>query len=341
MDELLTQETRNLQSSWMRHKRELLRDYLVQDVEDPRLNVSSILIRHWLVNALLPGRFEALMEQELQFAVAMNWILRMAANCPPGWADEAICGLMSGQEESSTPTIPPYIFRTFEGLSHGNGRGDADNYLADALLSMQANPRESGAIPERILNTFGRLWQNRMGSVLHPLRRLTVMEQACGSANDYRCLESYGVARLLEYTGQDLCTKNIRNAREMFPCAKFEAGNVLDIHTPDKCVDLCFAQDLLEHLSPQAMERAMDELCRVTRRQLLVGFFNMHNRPEHCIRPMDPYHWNDLSMEQTMASFEKRGGKVSAVEIDALLASRFGCGDTHNKGAWTFIVSFD
>ena len=41
---------------------------------------------------------------------------------------------------------------------------------------------------------------------------------ACGSANDYRFLHSCGVADFLDYTGYDLCAKNIQNARGIFRC---------------------------------------------------------------------------------------------------------------------------
>src|SRR4051812_24408489 len=62
MDELLRTETVNLTKSWMQHDREMLRDYLVTGVEDPRINVQSILSRHFLNVALFGKRFEGLFE---------------------------------------------------------------------------------------------------------------------------------------------------------------------------------------------------------------------------------------------------------------------------------------
>ena len=40
---------------------------------------------------------------------------------------------------------------------------------------------------------------------------LTVLEFACGSANDYRAFADYGIARFLDYTGVDLNETNIAN----------------------------------------------------------------------------------------------------------------------------------
>ena len=56
-------------------------------------------------------------------------------------------------------------------------------------------------------------------------QRLSVLEAACGSANDYRFIEAFGLARLLDYTGFDLCEKNIFNAKQLFPMAQFNVDN--------------------------------------------------------------------------------------------------------------------
>jgi len=63
MQEHLKLETERLTMSWMRHSRDTLRNYLVQDVQDPRINVQSILTRHFLIEQLFGEQFETLMEQ--------------------------------------------------------------------------------------------------------------------------------------------------------------------------------------------------------------------------------------------------------------------------------------
>jgi hypothetical protein len=45
----------------MQHDAGMLRDYLVAGVEDPRLNLQSVLSRHFLARALTGERFRALM----------------------------------------------------------------------------------------------------------------------------------------------------------------------------------------------------------------------------------------------------------------------------------------
>ena len=79
MEEQFKQETDGLERSWGRHDQEVLRSYLVQDVEDPRINIQSILTRHFLIERLFGERFAELMEQELRFGLVVNW----TGSCDP------------------------------------------------------------------------------------------------------------------------------------------------------------------------------------------------------------------------------------------------------------------
>src|SRR4051812_16552963 len=73
MDEALQHETERLTRSWMRHEQSMLGDYLVAGVEDPRINLQSILSRHSLIVALSGERYALVMEQEIRFALVLNW----------------------------------------------------------------------------------------------------------------------------------------------------------------------------------------------------------------------------------------------------------------------------
>ena len=64
-------------------------------------------------------------------------------------------------------------------------------------------------------DTFERRWREALADRTAP--PLKVLEFACGSANDYRFFDSYGLAKFLDYTGVDLNENNIDNARKRFP----------------------------------------------------------------------------------------------------------------------------
>jgi ubiquinone/menaquinone biosynthesis C-methylase UbiE len=165
-----------------------------------------------------------------------------------------------------------------------------------------------------------------------------VLEPACGSANDYRYLEACGIARLIDYTGFDLCEKNIANARTLFPQVRFKVENVFEIAAPDQSFDLTFVHDLLEHFSIAGLERAVAELCRVTRHGLCVNFFQIEEMPDHIVRPIDDYHINTLSLAKTEELFSRHGFLVQPLHIGSYLRHRIGCRETHNPHAYTFLA---
>jgi hypothetical protein len=330
LDDRLKLETERLRKSWMRHGRDTLRDYLIQDVEDPRINVQSILTRHFLIEQLFGAQFADLMEHELRFGLVMNWLLGLLKKpVTAGQLRAVLDALLTGQNDAEGLEIPSYISETFATLV-------VPNYICDLLCWSPAETTDV-PIPEYLMSTFQRIWQE----VLAPERpeRVSVLEPACGSANDYRFMDSFGVARLLDYTGFDLCENNIRNARRMFPEARFRVDNAFEIDSGDNAFDYCFVHDLFEHLSIEAMEVAIAEIFRVTRRDICIGFFNMYDGDEHVVRLVDDYHWNKLSAAKTKAIFEQHACVVEVFHIDELLASKFGYCDTHNKGAYTFIIS--
>ncbi len=314
----------------MRYDRATLRDYLVRDVEDPRINVQSILTRHFLIERLFSRRFEALMEHELRFGLVMNWLIGLLnKSIRAGQLHAVLDALLAGEDEAEGLEIPPYISETFAALA-------LPNYICDLFCWTPVETTEV-PIPEYLMSTFQMIWREALAGEQPP--RMSVLELACGSANDYRFIEAFGIANLIDYMGFDLCEKNIRNAKQMFSMAHFEVGNALKIEAEDEAFDYCFLHDLFEHLSIEAMEAAIAEICRVTRKNICAGFFNMYYGERHIVQAVGHYHWNYLSMAETRAIFERYASAVQVIHIDTFLRSKFRCDDTHNKGAYTLLVN--
>ena len=330
LDDRFILETEQLKKSWMRYNRATLCDYLIRDVEDPRINVQSILTRHFLIKQLFGGRFYDLMEQELRFGLVMNWLLGLLKkSVKVNQLHSMLDALLAGEDKAEGLKVPSYISETFASLF-------LPNYMCD-LFSWAPVETTEAPIPDYLMSTFQKIWLEVLAGEQH--QDISVLEPACGSANDYRFIEVFGIARLFNYTGFDLCEKNIRNARQMFPDACFKVGNVLEIEAGYGAFDYCFMHDLFEHLSIEAMEIAMAEICRVTRKVICAGFFNMHEGDRHIIQAVGDYHWNKLSMPATRAIFERYASAVQVIHVDTFLRSKFNCNDTHNKGAYTLIMS--
>ena len=329
MDEQLARETAALIRSWDRFDRRTLAGYLIQDVEDPRINVQSILTRHFLARRLFGREFDTLMQHELRFALVCNWTLALLKRqicCHQLHA--VLDALIADRRCAEGIPIPPYVRDTFAML-------ELPNYMCDLLMWEHPETTDHG-LPDRVLSLFTRIWSQMLeGLNVHPIR---VLEPACGSANDYRFIDACGLARHIDYTGFDLCAANIANARRMFPAVRFHQGNVLQIDAPDNAFEYCFVHDLFEHLSLSAMAAALAELSRVTRKGLCLSFFNTCDGPMHIEQPLREYHWNKLSPAALVATLEPFCSDIENVHIDTFLTETFGCPDTHNKNACTMIV---
>ena len=338
MEPRFEKETADLERSWGKHDREILRDYLVRDVEDPRINLQSVLTRHFLLARLWPGQFELLREHEIRFAIAANWLLGVRKDAAlAARHDEILQALLAGpDEEIEGVEIPAWVREVFDSLPADADGLEVPDYVADVLVLPPPSRADEAPLPDHAAGTFQGLFRQALDAGSPPADRPTVIEAACGSANDYRYLAGFGIAPHIDYRGFDLCEKNIANAREMFPGADFRCGNVLDIDADDRRFEICVFHDLLEHLSIDAMAQATAEVCRIADRSVLAHFFQMHDAPEHLVRTKDDYHWNRLALGKVAELFAAGGfDLVRPVRIADLLAARFGDAPTHNEYAWT------
>lgn len=353
-------ETEKLTRSWAQYEATWLRSYLVAGVEDPRINLQSILSRHFLIHALGQNRWDVLMAQEYRFASVMNWLSGVTDITEAELRAAILHALRNRSDNAEGLEIPHYVLQTFEALPAEVDVCAIPNYVEQFLLSPERSTNQAEA-SEPELDTFCRLWNGQLEAHF-PLKiaversnrascrssaqvdegpvppLLSLVEPACGSANDYRFVHSYGLARLLDYTGFDLCQTNIENARVLFPGVRFETGNVFEISAPPKAFDLCVVHDLFEHLSLSGLEQAVREVCRVTRRGICVGFFQMDEIPEHIVRPRDDYYWNLLSLPRMRELFASEGFYGQAIHIGSFLSHHAGCQQTYNPNAYTFVL---
>ncbi|KPK77871.1 MAG: hypothetical protein AMJ79_01840 [Phycisphaerae bacterium SM23_30] len=56
----LALESKRLRAAWMKYDADHLDRYLVSDLEDPRINLQSILTRSFLIDAVFGGEFTRL-----------------------------------------------------------------------------------------------------------------------------------------------------------------------------------------------------------------------------------------------------------------------------------------
>ncbi|HSU53730.1 MAG TPA: class I SAM-dependent methyltransferase [Candidatus Dormibacteraeota bacterium] len=338
MQEALKEESEKLARSWMQHEPAWLRDYLVSSVEDPRINFQSILSRHFLIRAFSGDRFASLMREEGRFSAVMSWLsglLRHGESDP----EEILCvhhALKIGADNCEGLEIPFFVRQAYKTLPMDAAGMTIPNYIEAFLLEDDSALETNSAF--RGQQTFQHIWSRTLRDFKRDAPALSVLEPACGSANDYRFLHAYGLVPYLDYTGFDLCDKNVANARELFPEGRFQSGNVFEIEAADRSYDLCLVHDLFEHLSFAGMEQAVQEVCRVTRKGLCIGFFQMEEIAGHVLRPRDDYHWNLLSMRRMRELFGRHGFEGQIIHIGTYLRDEYRCTQTHNPNAYTFYL---
>ena len=329
-------ESNRLRSAWNRHDSVMLDTYLVSDVEDPRINVQSIISRAFFIDSIWPDEFDRLIREEIRFRICLNFILRfLKGNCSQANRRCLLEAIENGAEACNGVKIPRYLGLALELVSDGDV--EIPDYITEALTAATFDGDK--LLPDSALSTFEQIWHGILCG--RQTDRISVLEPACGSANDYRYLYSFGVAGFLEYTGFDICDKNVANARRRFPSVRFEVGNVLSIPVEDNSYDFLFVHDLFEHLSPGALSISLTEICRVTRKQACLSFFNMAEIDEHIVQPIGLYHWNTLSLKQVQRILMNSACNIDPIHIDTFLEDDHGCADYHNKDAYTLIVTFD
>jgi SAM-dependent methyltransferase len=323
----MTLEELNLQSSWDCHPSEYLDSYLVSGVEDPRINGQSILTRALLADALRPEQFNALITEELRFGAVLTWILQRLEKGSTRYE------LLDAIESPGPGDVPEFIRKTYAWLQ--DDTCPILNYIWAALSCFDYD-RPRHCLPELALDTFMAIWSEQLPQT--SAATISVLEVACGSANDYRFLHKSGLAQFVSYTGIDIAARNIANARRRYPQTDFRVRSILTPGLPDASYDYVFCHDLIEHLSLGAMERALGEMLRIADTEVILHFFNAKWDGEHEIVPVGNYHRNRVSMEKIAAFFERAGARVTCLEMGRWLRERIGASGYHNPNAFSVIA---
>jgi len=323
----MTLEEFNLKSSWDCYPADFLDRYLVSGVEDPRLNGQSILTRALLIDALHPGCFDALITEELRFGAVLTWIVRQLEK---GATRQQF---LDAIESADSARVPDFILKTYAWLQEATC--PIPDYLTAALSHLDADlPRR--CLSDLALDTFMTIWSEQLSHA--PSATISVLEVACGSANDHRFFDRCGLVPFLSYTGIDIATKNIANAKRRYPNADFRVQSILTSDLPDSSYDYVFCHDLLEHLSLGAMERALAEMLRIARKDVVLHFFNAKGTGDHEIVPVRRYYRNRLSLEKVIAFFQHRGARVTCLEMAQWFQEKIGFPGYHNPNAFSIIV---
>ncbi len=311
MDPEPTAEGGRLAARWSRYGRERLDRYLIQEVEHPTINAQSVLMRSFLVDRLHPGRFHDLIEEELYFSACASFALLGRRE---GWFPQLHLAI-ADPDPAVDSGLPGFLRADFR-------RQRARHFDVRELFDQLARCLVAGF--DDLTSPFEALWRSALGEAgAAGPSRPGVLELACGSANDYRFWDRYGLADWIDYQGIDVCHDNIANARRRFPDVAFDTGDACRLALPDRSFDVVAVFDLYEHLSEEAMLEALTETSRVAGDELWLSLFNAAHVAEHLIQPADDYHWNLLSIPRLADELRLQGFDSQAVDVGVELSDRF------------------
>jgi SAM-dependent methyltransferase len=305
-------------SPWERHPTAFLDSYLVQETENPGINAHSVLLRAMLADSLFPGKFDALICDEMLYSAAAMSLL----TCARQGRFRSLRDELTGLAPPSAETPPPTFLTAELPFSLPDLLGALEHALAVGFDAFET--------------PFAARWRD----ALAPCETLpaAVLELGCGSANDSRYFPRYGLARFVRYTGCDLTPKNIANAQSRYPDGNFLVADAAALPFPDAAFDYTFACDLLEHLRKPNLERALREALRVTRKELWLSFFNVDWLPAHEFGEAHGRPLNTLSRRALTRFFEKRGLVSHWVDISHEWPERFSGYRHYNPNACLLFV---
>ena len=149
----MTLEEYNLRLSWDRYPAEYLDQYLVSGVEDPRINGQSILTRALLIDALHPGRFDALITEELRFGAVLTWILQQLEK---GSTRQQLFDTIGSPDP---PCVPQFVLKAAAWL-HEEACPVPD-CIADALGCHDCD-QPYDRLSDLALDTFMTIWREQL-----------------------------------------------------------------------------------------------------------------------------------------------------------------------------------
>lgn len=314
--EMITAEGQRLAQHWSRYGRDQLDSYLIQDVEHPSINPQSVLIRAFVIDRLFPGEFAEMIEEELFFAACACHVLQANRQGRLRELFEAV------RNTEADAALPEFLRRDFR-LETGR------LFDLEQLIAGLAKAITLGF--EHFSSPFQDVWRQQFQGRSAAAPR--IIELGCGSANDYRFWDSYGIAPQVDYVGIDVCEANISNARSRFPKIRFLTGDACCIDEQDRSFDVVLACDLLEHLSPAALDAALVEIERLARDEVWLSLFNASDAAAHIFQPVDDYHWNTLSLSETSRHLGAAGFSTEVVSIADVLEQRFSGYRHYNRAA--------
>src|SRR5262249_55057 len=152
----------------------------------PRLNLQSILTRHFLTRSVFGDVWNRVMGEEFRFAAAMSWLKTVISRGGGQEEYEAVMhALKRGADNAEGLEIPRFVVELFAQLPMTVDSVVVLNYIEQCLHLYPGAPGPN-ALPDAGLNVFRNVWATSLNKYKEERETLrppvSVLEPACGSA---------------------------------------------------------------------------------------------------------------------------------------------------------------
>ncbi|MEM3089136.1 MAG: class I SAM-dependent methyltransferase [Candidatus Nitrosotenuis sp.] len=113
------------------------------------------------------------------------------------------------------------------------------------------------------------------------LRAQSVLEVGCSAGNDLSLLEDK-----MQVAGIDSSEHAILQARKNFPHMQLKVGSITSIPHDDRAFDFVFTRNVFNYLADDHMQKATDELFRVSKKYIMN--IEMFSENDHIIEKGPP-----------------------------------------------------
>lgn len=132
-----------------------------------------------------------------------------------------------------------------------------------------------------------------------------VLDVGCGAGCMYDYLKGTGV----EYTGIDLSKRSLSVFKKHHPEAEIYCATCFDLPFTDNLFDTVFCLMFLEHLHPKEYPKAIREMTRVAKRQVVIGWFSAPwSKPTWSLLSGRPYFSNRYNVDEVKEVIEGLNG---------------------------------
>ena len=163
------------------------------------------------------------------------------------------------------------------------------------------NPSNLNAMDKLYMDNFGITRTQLNEELLKGIdRNISILEVGCNTGSQLHILEKMG---FIDLSGIELVIESLLEAKRNYPRYNLIQANALDIPYKDKCFDLVFTSGVLIHIAEDNLDKAMEEMYRVSNKYIWCYEYYSDERKMINYRGIDNVLWKENFCKRFMDKY--------------------------------------